>query len=239
MRKVFISLFMFVMVHASSYAAGPVFHFFFADYWLKNVHAYSDNDHNTKFILGNFFPSINMIGVQTSDEIAQSRITLSEVYTNPFPFVAGMQLHNYIEEQRDLCIHNWNAYALVNEFAEGNSGILLKLLEDELLYDSINPLATLAYLKKPIEEEILLAGSQERIHLWHFYLSTYFSMKPSELLNYLAQSNKGFLTVSPDIIKRWSQIFPQLAQSPEIRNYVTQLMVEISSHYDILKVVKK
>ena len=232
--KILFSILMFFTLQANLFAGGPVTHYYFAEKWKSMVKDYHWSD-CTKFHLGNFFSSITMIGIATNLQIPKQGVTLNDIYSDPFPFVAGVQLHNFIEERRQAFILTWSVYDSIRDVADGHAGTLLKLIEDEILFDNINPKHPMGHLNETLEEELLLAGTIENVKLWHLNLRNYFGMRPSNLLKYLVSNNQGFVNIPPETVRKWSEALPGLAHDPTLLNYTMQFVNETTKLFEIFK----
>ena len=130
-----------------------------------------------EFLIGTLFPDIRYIA-------KIDRSTLHEVNTSEekLPkddsFKAGIYAHWLVDEKREKFISEKGVYNLLPK--EQYTAASLKLVEDELLYDSIKDWGEIisALDIYPKEEEGFGIG-RETLENWHGLLKKYFSQRPN------------------------------------------------------------
>jgi hypothetical protein len=205
-----------------TFAAAPITHVFLAEKWME-VNCMFDEEQKMAFIAGNLFPDIQYLGEISRENTHEKNVTLNDINASSSPFLAGTRLHSYVDEMREALVVECQIYSYVSDVAEGHMATLLKLVEDEILFDRIASLSLSTSFSNVFEEELTKGVSAKTVQKWHQFLILYFSLRPSQLLEKLVKSNQPFLNIPSQTIKLWSHILPQLAQKEELINYVEKL----------------
>lgn len=222
-KSALVSTILFVLTCASSFAATPITHVYMAERWMQYVESF-EGDKRAAFILGNLFPDIQYLGDVSRTDTHEANPLIETVYKTEEPFRKGACLHAFVDKMREALVVEWQIYSHVSEYASGHQmATLLKLVEDEILYQPAAAADAAQIVKNIIPEEIATEISKKTLKKWHYFLSVYFSMPPSQLLELMSEQNLPLLNIPPETIKLWSQIVPKLAQKPELIDYVRRL----------------
>ena len=205
-----------VLIHS----AAPLTHLVLAKKFLEKTPYKLEEIQKRSFLLGTLFPDIRYLGEISRENTHPLGLTLNDICQSPTPFIAGMRLHAWIDEIREQFAVQCNVYALIEEIGGAHRATLLKLVEDEILYeDNTFPLLLTGFA----EEELNFGIPLETVQKWHFFLKTYLRNRPSTLLQELSEKDLPLFNVPSPIIKEWSKQLPLLAQREDLKNYVKDL----------------
>jgi len=222
MRPILFLLFTLAQVCVAE-AAGPVTHIYLAGKWAQFL-GIPAKQQQIDFLAGNLFPDIRYMGEICRHETHEPNLSLEDVKKSPTPFRMGMRLHAYIDEKREELVELWGIYSHVEAFAEGHKATLLKLVEDEILYEKMSIPPIMQALAVIPEEELAFGLSPQSLQAWHEFLLQYLSLRPSQLLEQLAMQNRPLFDVPPQTVKLWSKELPKLAAEQVLREYVNCLV---------------
>lgn len=224
MRK--FSLILFLVCFFSPlfiHAAEPLTHFILSKKFLDHA-VPVDEKQKRSFIVGNIFPDIRYLGEISREETHETGLLLNEIVNGSSPFLGGMRLHAFVDEIREFLVLKWNIYEYIDAFEENHKANLLKLIEDEILYNQMTAQSFSILFDTILEEEIMTGVSPEAIQQWHHFLKSYLNQKPSRLLSGLSQKKLSFFNIPAETIQQWSEIIPQLSSNINLKNYVHALV---------------
>jgi hypothetical protein len=202
-------------------AAAPATHVVFADMWL-NLHQVDDPAERTQFIVGTLFPDIRYLGTIKRDETHEKNVTVEKILQSETPFLAGMRLHVFVDEQRCKFLDKYGAESKLKAIDKEHRVFFLKMVEDEILWNDCEWSQIVEMLQITYPEQLLWVD-QSTAEKWHQEMIFYFHQRPSVLLQFLAEQNQGFLKVKPQTIKKWAEIFSEYAQDPYFIEYTQNL----------------
>lgn len=227
-KKMFIGLLLVLSTNVSM-AAGPIMHAYLADKWIHTREHYT-SEQKGSFIRGTLFPDIRYLGVLSRKETHIKEVSLQDLKSEKNPFIKGTKFHAFVDEEREKMVVKWGVYdKLKNIPGQSYISTFLKMLEDEILYQDSNWSDVKEYLTSLDEDEKHMKVSTDTLVRWHKMLIDSFNTLPSKQFERLSKRDKYFLNVPPKVVKRWSKILPVLAQDPEMRLYVSDLV----KHFDI------
>lgn len=206
-----------------TYSAGPITHVYLAEQWLIYSTPQTPQQHSS-FIVGTLFPDIRYLGVLSRKQTHPVGLTFDDIIKSPTPFVAGARFHALIDEKREDYVVKNNIYQYIKSLGQGHDATLLKLVEDEILFDRINRAHVLQDLKEITEDEKAWNVPLKDLEEWHFILEQYFTMRPSYMLFYLAETGRPMFDVPNDVVKHWSIHFHALVQQKELQDYVFNMV---------------
>lgn len=212
------------------HAASPVTHVVIADNWMETVRPFHGK-HRDAFISGNLFPDIRYLGEVSRDSTHEADVTLEDVLQSPSPFLAGTRLHSWLDETREALVVKWGIYSHVEKYAEGHMTTLLKMVEDEILFHRLSPPRMMWNILHISEEERETGISKSSLAKWHWFLSMYFSCRPSTQMKILANRNTAYLNIPAATVKKWSKVIPYLAQKQELLDYVEALESAVAEQF--------
>lgn len=224
MKKLILLLFLFIFLRVE--AAAPLTHLFFAEVWNNHVEGY-EREELSSFILGNLFPDIRYVANISREMTHFENVGPLDVKEHFSPFLKGMILHSVIDEIREKIVVDSRIYEILNEIESPHLTTLLKLVEDEILWDHFDGKRYLPFLKNIIEAEVATGIPCDTIRKWHFFLGYYLGNKPSQMLYSLALMDRPFLNVPVDVVQRWAFLVPQLAENKVFLEYVETLIASI------------
>jgi len=130
------------------------------------------------FWLGTLFPDIRHLGVVSRHRTHPSGVSLHSL-AGSTDFATGMRAHAWVDATRDLYLTEHN----VKEALPWHPFVphALKLLEDDLLYDSYDDWDVISrLLNKVHKEERAMVEDERVIAAWHEILRHYFKNKPTD-----------------------------------------------------------
>jgi hypothetical protein len=133
---------------------------------------------DSSFWLGTLFPDIRHLGVVSRHRTHPEDISLHSL-AGRTDFSTGMRVHAWIDATRLAYLAKQN----IKESLPWHPFIphALKLLEDDLLYESYDDWdVIIRLLNKVHEEERALVDDERTIAVWHEVLRHYFKSKPTD-----------------------------------------------------------
>lgn len=206
-------------------AAAPLTHLVLAQEFLKQT-PFLQEAEIKPFLVGNVFPDIRYLGEISREETHEKEITLDDIFNAPSPFIAGMRLHALVDVFREDMVVYWNIYDLIE--GESHPATLLKLIEDEILYEMVETQNFIPLFDEILTDELAWKVSLLTHHKWHYFLQRYLGKKPSQILVDLAERDMPYFNIPAETIRVWSTLVPQLAENEDLRNYVKVLMETFS-----------
>ena len=231
--QILTSVLFFLVFASQAFSANPITHIYLTEQWLQFNSTFTEKQASA-FIVGNLYPDIEYLETTKIAETHLLNVTLDDIDKAPDAFTAGVLLHSYVDEQRDDIIAVSNIYNCFQEVASsGHLDTLLKLVEDEMIYDKIDVLATFNALQKfPLQEKKQGLTMQD-LQEWHLFLSLYISVRPSDIIKYLADTNETLLDVPAETVKLWNKHFIAFTQKPEVKAYVEELTQNFSNEFEL------
>lgn len=212
----------FCCIGDSGFSAGPITHVYLAQKWLTIQG--EELEYSQSFFLGTLFPDIRYLGEVTREETHAKNVTIEAITLADNSFLAGALLHAFVDEKREELVVKRGIYDYLKSYSDEHLATLLKLIEDEILFEFTNALFLKSCLKSFVEEEIASGISTKNLERWHLSLSFYFNQRPSELLVRLRNLNKGLFDIPVETVALWSEILPTLAASKELVDYVDEMV---------------
>lgn len=228
LKKVYF-IFLPIIICFQLHAAAPLTHLFFADLFcdLQKI-----PELEKKLILrGSTFPDIYYITKKPREKTHKTELSLEEIILCNNAFEKGCLIHNYIDIIRAKIVDKKNLFNLIENISFGHKSLLLKFIEDELLFEKIDSCKYQNIFMKPIyRDEINTGIEKEFIDKFNQSLYLYLGQKPSELFAFLAHENYTLFGIEPKILKIWSESIPKLAKNPKIENYFFQLIEDLKKN---------
>jgi hypothetical protein len=137
-----------------------------------------DTVSDPRFWVGTLFPDIRHLGVVSRHRTHPRDISLHTL-AGTTDFATGMRVHAWVDATRDTYLSEQN----VKESLPWHPFVphALKLLEDDLLYDSYDDWDVISrLLNKTHEEERTMVEDEHAIAAWHEILRHYFKSKPTD-----------------------------------------------------------
>lgn len=227
-----VCFFALLLAQKVGFCAGPIAHHYLAEQWLK-CHPLANSTDEQAFIIGNLFPDIRYIGDIARGETHVVGGTIEDIIAASSPFMAGMRWHALVDELRETLVIATNIYSSIASYAQGYNSTLLKLIEDEILYDRVDRARAVSCLFSILEQEIEWGVQFKTVAEWHLLLLGYFTIRPSLQLKLLAKGNLPFLNVPSHIVELWSRRLGALAKEDKLIAHVKQMLEQLE------KVLKK
>lgn len=228
MKKIAAFIFMVLTITTAAYSAGPTTHVFIAEQWMKANPVYTA-DQLGPFVVGNLFPDIRYLVKIKRDTTHRTGLSKDDILNAPNAFEAGINLHCYLDEQREALVVKWGIYNHLKVVEEGKRlDTLLKMIEDEILFDRIDLASTLVYINEIPSEELEKGISSDKIAEWHLVLTMFLSQRPRDVLHYLAVLHQPYLNIPASTVQLWHEHFDEFLANPAIQQYVEDLV----SHFE-------
>lgn len=200
--------------------ATPVMHTNFAYRFLDQYFTEYTPKESKEFILGVLYPDIQYLQVIERETTHEFNIHLEDILAAETPFKAGIKLHCFIDELRERYIQETAIYTHLDRFPQQNIHLLLKLIEDEILYSDAHIDRAKQCLNEVIEEEFMQGLTSHTLRTWHRVLSQYLSNPPCTILRRLRQFGLGLFGVDPEEIALWSRSLSQIVTIEDIKAYI-------------------
>lgn len=219
--KFFIFLFTFTAV--STFGACPITHVALAEKLFKIRPGYSEDDKKA-FIIGTVFPNIRYLADCDRSLTHLENVSLDDVLNASSPFLAGFLFHSYVDKQRELFVVSKGIYEYIASLCSCRPSMLIKLVEDELIFDSIDSNFCKKCLKTVLKEEKDFGIDEEVVENWHYLLTNYFSYKPGTILQYLSWRKLSFMGIPADKTGEMLSHQKQLIKDPFMHDYVDEML---------------
>lgn len=224
MKLKFIGYIVLLIFATDAIAAGPVTHAYLAQKWISSNEKYN-NQEESSFIRGTLFPDVRYLGVISRKDTHDMGLSLQDIKCDVSPFSKGKKLHSFVDEKREKFVVKSKIFdQLKNVPGQKYMGTFLKLLEDEVLYQKGTWAKTRAALRVVDDSEMAYKIKTEEMMKWHLVLSAAFYMPPSKYLANRVKNKKDLFNIPIEIAKKWSEILPALAEDPNIKIYVNDLI---------------
>lgn len=210
-------------------AAGPITHAYLAEKWFAQCSNYTEEEKHS-FILGTFFPDIRYLGVADRDETHEAGLSVNDFLQPQSPFSAGKKLHCLVDEMRERFVIEKDIYTYLKnipQVPQDHLSSLLKLIEDEILYQESSWHLVSQGLANVDQEELALNIPSMSLEMWHKLLASYFRQPPTETLNKLSLLKMNFMDVPSYVVEIWSAMLPVLSKDEVFRQYTKEMVEHI------------
>ena len=147
-------------------AAGPFFHLYLADQWCDEFSV----ENRAEFCVGTLFPDIRYVADIPRSNTHHVDVSVVDIATAKTPFIAGAKLHCLVDEVRERLVIASGAYRLVEGYADDHLSTLLKLVEDEILFNEMNTTVYPPYFREIPLEELEQGIAEEDVEKWHRFV---------------------------------------------------------------------
>jgi hypothetical protein len=155
--------------------AGEVGHVVYAARLLTFL---GDKVQDPSYWIGTLFPDIRHLGVITRQRTHLTDVTLQSL-VGKNDFHTGMRVHAWVDATREQYLRDQN----VKETLPWHPFVphALKLVEDEILYDTFDDWNLIHRVLNTVhDEELHYVHSKEHIQQWHTTLQAYLREKPTD-----------------------------------------------------------
>lgn len=229
MKKI-IMLFLLVF-SLKAVAAAPLMHLYWAQKWNENVEGFEKGEYQA-FILGNLLPDIRYLVEIPREKTHFYGVSFCDVKEQYSPFMKGMIFHSVIDELREKVVMDSGIYSILEDVESDYLATLLKLVEDEILWEFYDGKKVFPFVKDVIEEELQTGIDPEMLKKWHGFLGYYLGSKPSQMLYSLALMDRPFFEIPVEKVERWVFLLPHLAENTAFRMHVENLLEKIQLEID-------
>jgi len=223
----FFYLVFFLFPHLFAFTASPLFHAIIAEKWLAAFEDYNEEDKQA-FFLGTLFPDIRYSAGLPRTATHEPGFTLEEIRAIQDPFLKGMRVHVFVDEEREIFFSKQKALHFYDAIP-GDRVLHLKFLEDEILYsmrEEVAPLYISNYLQHIDKSELKFNIPLEILQNWHQLNKDYLSMRPSDALAKLIASHRGYANISVEITQVFYEVMCQFRENPQAVEYVSSAIAE-------------
>jgi hypothetical protein len=211
----------------NAFSAGPFMHIYLAQEWLKTRKSYN-NYESQLFLLGTLFPDIRYLGNIERSKTHEYPVTLDMIRDCKDAFKAGALFHAFVDEVREDFVEHNCMYNMLKDAPESNKTTLLKLIEDEIVYDRINSSDIIKLLQTVAGEERAYAQNlnikDSDLEIWHRYLISFFKAGSIKTVKGLCIERKSYLGVTVDTLEAWNGLLPLLVQDSGLRGKVQEMI---------------
>ncbi len=181
-------------------------------------------------MIGTLFPDIRYLARIDRKKTHSESVTLKNVIQADNPFTAGKLFHSYVDEQRIKIVQKANIWDHLKNIP-GHPGrssnfskdSFLKIIEDELYYNTLDAHHTMATLKSCHKEEETFTIPYYTIRAWHRNLRSYFRQSPLALLKKRIRTKRGYFEWSPARVKECYHLMKSYTQDEKVISYVKKL----------------
>ncbi len=180
---------------------------------------------DTSFWIGVLFPDIRHLGVVSRHRTHPRDIALRSLVGRG-DFATGMRVHAWVDVTRDTYLSEQN----VKEILPWHPFVphALKLLEDEMLYDSYDDWDVISrLLNKVHDEELGFVADERAIATWHGILRQYFKKKPTDASRAELAGGIGLTAVNAREINSLVKRLREDGAAPEIIRGFWQYLEDI------------
>jgi hypothetical protein len=196
-------------------AAAPLTHLYLTD-------AISASN---KFLRGSTFPDIRYFAQIPREQTHKKDVLYGDILLEENFFERGYLFHSFVDVEREKIIEKHRIYELLSFVPKEARATLLKLAEDELIFDRCDTEKFKKIFSEPVYKEELNTGiPKETIIKWNNFMNSYVCQKPSSFLLELAKKNQNFFKVPASKLTAASKIILQLASNAQIKKYFEELI---------------
>lgn len=224
-KSIFVLFFIFSF---PLYSATPLTHLIIAEKWYEHL-KFSKGEDKTKFYIGTLHPDIRYLAKIPREKTHMADPSVQDVLSNSSPFQAGAILHCLVDKLREEIVVSSGLYAVIEPFANGQSATLLKLIEDQILFERQGALRFLPHFGEICVEQCREGVSETTLFKWHSFLISYLSIGPAEALKTLSYIQWRFLNLSKETIHKWAEIVPELALDTRFQEHVDLLIESLTN----------
>ncbi len=214
---------------SSASAAGPLMHLYLADRWCEMEKI--SKEEKLDVLRGSVFPDIRYLLDIPREQTHLSNVSYGNILLMRHPFDKGRMHHCFVDEKRAKFICEYNILKLITPYSEELAGTLLKIVEDQIIFEQCNASLFQSAFKEKSAAEIATQVSNTQLNKFHVFLDFYISKGPVGIFKPIILMNEEFLGVSPKILKSWIDIVPELTQNKRIRKYVRDLVNDFDASY--------
>lgn len=205
-----------------------------AENWFKLINKYGKTE-KQDFILGMLFHDRELLDRIPSETGKLKLIELTEVYTSPTPFEAGLNFSLYFRNKRDKILKKWGVEDLITGIGKDKIFFFLQLLEDEILYAPLLCGKASSYLSGISEGEILSGMKVEKLAIWHGVMYKYFSQKPSNFVLSIEKDKRIQFSFNEAQGELWRAALVFYSRHEKLREYVNDLIAEFDKDMEFFK----
>lgn len=210
-------------------AACPITHAAFTEMLWEYHDQYNEED-KMAFMIGTLFPDIRYLAECDRSVTHFDHVTLEDVLLEKNPFLAGMLFHSYVDKEREVYLVSKGIYDYISPLNSPRPTTLIKLVEDEFIFDLVDLVYCKRCVKVILDEETKFGIELDKIEEWHYLLNNYFTYKPSVILNYLSWKKIGIMGIKGSQMGQMYSNHQVLLKDPAMNDYVEGLL----SHFENL-----
>lgn len=147
-------------------------------YGARLLYRLKDQVHTPAYWAGTLFPDIRHFGIVSRKRTHVDTVSLRTLIGNS-DFQTGMRVHAWIDATRERYLHEQH----IKETLPWHPFVphALKLVEDELLYDSFDDWNLIQRVLNHVQpEELEYVTAKDQVQRWHTMLQDYFQHKPDD-----------------------------------------------------------
>jgi hypothetical protein len=213
------------------YGSGPVAHIYLAEKYLACQPVSCTVEQRRAFLAGSLWPDRDKLGLQSRDQTHEHNVLLADIKSCHDMFQAGCKLHCFIDEHRNNLITKSKIYDVFKNLPPDHLGTLLKLVEDELWYSQLNREEIREALKMSHEQQLHSGLSDTEISQVNGMYQKYFAVRPSQALELLVISNRGFLNVPADLVAKWQPLLKTYIDDPKIKQFMQDMLAYFDQQF--------
>lgn len=215
------------------FGASSLFHAVIAEKWLEAFEDY-DEEQKRAFILGNLFPDIRYPAKMPRGATHDYGLTIEEIRKIENPFIKGMKVHSFVDEVRVEFLQKNEILSLMKG-VHGDKSLLLKMLEDEILFSmrgEEKSKVLCRYLETIENEELSFGIPLEIVNDWHQQHIRYFSLGPRKFFSKLLSKGKKYGTIPEKDMLTSLEVFDRFAEDEAMKNYIFCILEEFENQFE-------
>ncbi len=205
------------------HAAAPVFHAMISEIYLKQYPARDGQE----FTIGTLFPDIRYLANIERKITHAKSMSLREIREEKNSFQAGLMLHSYVDIEREAFAEQYGIYAKIPKFSYLDKktqwavkATLLKLIEDQVLYNCLECDKIIVYLSNTSLEQLKYVSLKTAIE-WHENQTHYLQVLPSNLMREkLLNTEESSWTIPRSCLEKFPSLIETLSKDQKIIDYV-------------------
>ena len=214
------------------HSASPFFHAYVGMEWLKVRNLNYTDEQREAFLRGNIFPDIRYHANLSRESTHRDNVTLKEVDSIRDPFLKGVALHSYVDEERFRFIDQSQLGFDIDQF-EGNTNLGLKMVEDEIVFLSDESTlwnTIIRGLRHYDQRECIPGLAYDKLVSWQEMMIEYFMQGPIYFFRRALSEDRLFITVPRKDMFESLEMMKSLKYQQSACEYVEKLRKHFKSN---------
>lgn len=145
------------------------------------------------------------------------------LFTTPLSAAPPPHPRPIVAELRDLYAKKCQVYPILQPHAEGHELFLLKLTEEEILFNKYNPDGSSQEALDALRACLLSGLTKEQLEMRLQRIRRLGAIAPHDTLALLSEMGYSYRGLMPSTLGNFSKILPDLAKNKQIQNYMKEM----------------